>query len=91
MIPNEQKISGTKAQRYAYMAKLKRMGFTPGASDLCLVRDGRAHFIEVKRPHGKQSQNQILFERAAGRHGSPYVIIYSAEEMYKLLKYWDWL
>ena len=41
---------------------LKRMGLMPGVSDLVIVSNGRAYFLEVKTSKGKQTTDQKAFE-----------------------------
>lgn len=64
-IPNGTYLNGTPRQRGAQMARLKKAGLMPGASDLFLALPASARhglFIEMKRPGpGKTSEEQIEF------------------------------
>lgn len=54
-----------------------------GAADLCGVisPEGRALFIEVKSPTGKQSPEQHAFERLVTKHGALYVLARSLTDV----------
>jgi hypothetical protein len=53
---------------------------SPGGSDLVGVYRGRAVFVEVKTPVGRQSPEQKLFQQCVERHGGIYVILRSVDE-----------
>jgi len=75
-------------------ARLKRMGVTPGVSDLILVGPNRfIVFIEVKLEQNifgqkktTQSADQVAFEAKMIRMGFPYVVVRSKKEYYDLLQ-----
>lgn len=46
----------------------------PGAPDIICIIDGFFVGIEVKTPKGKQSADQILFEKRCKRHGGKYTV-----------------
>ncbi len=62
-------------------------GLPKGFSDLFGVRrsDGRAIFIEVKKPGERPTQNQLNFIEAMKKHGAVAGICYSPEEAIKLV------
>ena len=62
-------------------------GLPPGFSDLFGVRrsDGRAVFIEVKKPGGKPTQRQLDFIEAMKMHGAVAGICHSAAEAINLV------
>ena len=62
-------------------------GLPQGFSDLFGVRrsDGRAIFIEVKKPGGRPTQNQLNFIETMKKHGAVAGICYSPEEAIKLV------
>lgn len=72
-IPNGTYLAGTPRQRGAQMARLKKAGLMPGASDLFLALPASARhglFIEMKRPGpGKTSEAQIEFATKVMRAG----------------------
>jgi len=47
---------------WAVYYNLQGLGCYPGLSDLVALKDGRAVFIEVKRPGGRQSEAQKKFQ-----------------------------
>lgn len=64
-------------------ARMKYEGVIPGTADLILLlpKKGFASLcIEMKTPKGKQSENQIAWQRAAQRYKNKYVICRSLEE-----------
>jgi hypothetical protein len=88
-IPNENLASKQDRKSAAIrMNKLKGMGLVPGASDLVVVHDGKAYFLEVKTPVGKQSENQKNFMLWAEASGSPYAIVRSHMDVIRALKAW---
>jgi len=83
-IPNEGKDRANPAR----LAKLKRMGLRPGVADLVFIKDGRAYFLEMKKPGGKQSDDQIDFQLDAACAGAQYAVAWSFEEAVKILQLW---
>lgn len=55
-----------------------------GVSDIILLLDSRAWFIEVKIPTGKQSENQKKFKEMVEKTGNLYYIITSLDDLLKL-------
>ena len=70
------------------LQKLLDMGMLPGAADLCIVHDGKAYFIEVKRPGEKQSDKQKVFAGNCRLVGSEYAVVHSAKGAYGWLRKW---
>lgn len=72
-IPNGTYLNGTPRQRGMQMARLKKAGLMPGASDLFLAIPASARhglFIEMKRPGpGRTSDAQIEFATKMMRAG----------------------
>jgi len=83
-IPNEGKDRANPAR----LAKLKRMGLRLGVADLVFIKDGRAYFLEMKKPGKKQSDDQIDFQLDAARVGAQYAVAWSFEEAVKILQSW---
>ena len=52
----------------------------PGIADIVGSLDGRAVFVEVKRPGERQRKSQKNFQAAAERAGALYVVARSPEE-----------
>jgi len=45
-----------------------------GISDIIVLSEGKAYFIEVKRERGKQSEDQTLFQKFVERAGCEYLL-----------------
>ena len=56
-----------------------------GVPDILLILDGRFIGIEVKTPKGRQSPDQILFQRRCERHGGLYILARSVDDTKKAL------
>ena len=69
-------------------AELKRMGLRAGASDLCVVIGGRAHFLELKSLKGKQSPEQIAFETDCKDAGCAYEVANNIDAALWVLGSW---
>jgi hypothetical protein len=76
-------------RNHAKLTILKKMGMTPGASDLVIMHRGRAFCMEVKAPDGEQSTNQYLFEEWCGRCSVPYRVVRSVDEAMQALREWE--
>lgn len=57
-----------------------------GHSDLVAYRNGRAWFLEIKTPTGRQSQSQKRFQACAERYGMSYHVVRSIEEALACLR-----
>lgn len=66
----------------------KKMGLLPGTSDIIIIHKGLAYCLEVKKPGGKQSPNQKLFEKNVLIAGGKYEIVYSLYDAEKQVKEW---
>lgn len=81
-IPNE-------AQRSPMMAAhLKAMGMLPGVADLCVIIQGRAHFMEVKSPDGVQSAAQRDFQASCVIQNIPYALVRDIGSALNALSAW---
>lgn len=60
---------------------LQGLGCLKGMSDLQALKNGRAVFIEVKRPGGKQSDYQKEFQQKVEAAGFEYIIAKSIEDV----------
>jgi hypothetical protein len=57
-----------------------------GISDVICVRDGRVMFLEIKRPGGKQSGDQIKFMKAVRSKGVLYEVLTSVDDAEELIE-----
>lgn len=56
----------------------------PGLSDIILIdkkKNGKAIFLEVKTPKGRQSTDQNLFEKRAYNNNAEYYLVKSLEDI----------
>ncbi len=56
-----------------------------GVPDILAVINGRFVGFEIKTPKGRQSADQLLFQKRVERHGGKYFIIRSLDEVKKAL------
>jgi hypothetical protein len=56
-----------------------------GVADLCVFVNGRVIYLEVKTPTGKQSADQIEFERMCKKNNIPYHIVTSAKQALEIV------
>lgn len=87
-VPNESITTGTEGKDFGRAISLKKMGVTPGVSDLIIGHDGRMYCLEVKNEKGRQSANQKNFERWCEECSIPYRVVRSVEDVQKALKEW---
>lgn len=81
-LPNEGKRSPQAG------LELKRMGLRPGAADLCIVVNGRAHFMEFKSKAGSQSPEQVAFAADCVVAGCPYELANNIDDALHVLSKW---
>lgn len=68
-------------------ARLKRMGVIAGVPDLVFVtREGRATFVEIKRPGGKLSESQRAFMAKCYEQHTPYHVVESLDDAIELFE-----
>ena len=65
-----------------------KMGFLPGVSDIEIVCNGQAYFIEVKNEKGKQSDKQIRFMNNVLKAGCDYAVVRSWVDVEWCLEDW---
>jgi hypothetical protein len=90
-VPNESGLLGGRngsSQQFATLARLKKMGLTPGVSDLVLGHQGRMFALEVKVGKGVQSENQKRFEAWCKECGIPYAVVHGVDDVTQKLKEW---
>ena len=73
---------------YAMTNELKAMGMTPGAADLLIVVEGRAHFLELKSEGGHQSYAQFQFMDHCLSSNIPYECVDNITDALKVLSSW---
>lgn len=60
-------------------------GLPPGFSDLIAFKDGTTIFIEVKKPGGRPSKNQLNFKQKMEQNGFKAIIAYSFEDVKNMI------
>lgn len=73
---------------FPMLTKFKKMGMTPGFSDLVIGWQGRMFCMEVKNEKGKQSENQERFEQWCSSCGIPYRVVRSLDEAQSVMVEW---
>lgn len=59
---------------------LQGLGCYPGLSDLVAIKNGTVVHLEIKKPNGKLSEGQKLFQRNIEKHGGIYEVARSLED-----------
>lgn len=52
-----------------------------GVSDIIVLSEGKAYFIEVKSHSGRQEPDQVLFQKFVERAGCEYILAYCLEDV----------
>ncbi len=73
-VPN----GGTRNKREAY--KFKMTGLFPGVSDLLFMYQGKTYCIELKTETGRQSENQVYWQKKVENQGFEYLVFRSIIE-----------
>ncbi len=63
------------------------IGQHKGLADLTAMKDGRVVYIEIKTATGRQSPEQIQFQRDCESHGVKYFLARSVQDVAPLLNY----
>lgn len=90
-IPNGAFLNGTPQQRARQWKLLKAEGALSGVADLFLAvptSRGGGLFIEMKAGKGKQTQEQVEFERGARAAGYGYMVCRSLDEFVEAVEGW---
>jgi hypothetical protein len=87
-VPNESMGEAKTGAGLGRMVRLKKMGLRSGVADLVFIKDSRAYFLEMKKPGGKQSENQIDFQLDCAMVKAQYAVAWSFEEAIKILRFW---
>lgn len=67
-------------KRFLRAYYVQNINTSSGHADLVCYRNGRAVFLEVKTPTGRQSESQKRFQSCAVKYGMNYYIVRSIEE-----------
>ena len=71
---------------------LKATGVKAGVGDICLCHGAfGTFFLEVKRPKGRMSQDQIDFRAGCDATNIPYAVAHSRDEAQDILASWGLL
>ena len=65
---------------------LQGMGAYKGVPDRIAIKNGIVLFIEVKQPKGKQSDNQIGFEKDIWQAGGHYILVKCIDDLIEAIK-----
>lgn len=65
-------------------ARKKALGVVSGVSDFLLLYQGEMHCIELKSDIGKQTPNQLKFQKAIEKQKGKYYIVRSVNEFKEL-------
>lgn len=57
---------------------------TIGSPDIFAIKDGKVYGLEVKKPKGKQSDGQVLFQEGMQKAGGIYAVVHSIDEVIAL-------
>ncbi len=88
-VPNEGALTAAGGKSvHGMIANFKKMGMTPGVSDLIIGHEGKMYCIEVKNETGRQSKVQGYFQAKAEGTRIPYAIARSVDDVVELLKLW---
>jgi hypothetical protein len=77
-----------KSALFGMLTKFKKMGMTPGFSDLVIGWRGKMFCMEVKNENGKQSENQTRFSDWCTDCGIPYRVVRSLDEAQEAMVEW---
>ena len=80
-VPNEARGKIRKGAQYNRMQQMVRAGLTKGVGDLVVWLSDGVAYIEVKLPDGVQSDSQRDFQEQCERHGIPYHVARSVEDV----------
>jgi hypothetical protein len=72
-------------------AILRGLGTVGGCPDLLIVADGKAHFLELKAPHGRVSVEQHACHEALCAAGACVAVVYDIDAALERLGQWQLL
>lgn len=65
---------------------MKSMGAKPGISDFTIIVKGKAYFLELKKPGGNLSPDQLKFKADVELAGSRFMVADNENEVTEYLK-----
>jgi len=72
----------TQGQYDARLGKYRTSPYTMrGVADLLIIHQGQPVFIELKTAKGRQSPDQILFEKHCDEHAVEYAVVRSVDDI----------
>lgn len=80
-IPNEHRDVKT-------IPRLKKAGMVPGMPDLCILHDGTAYFLEMKRIGGRVDDHQYAIHHALERMGYHVAVAYGYADAVRIIDEW---
>jgi hypothetical protein len=90
-VPNGTRYSGDRLARVKQSAALIADGVLVGMPDLlCIHRDGRLGFLEIKRPGGVVSAEQERVAALMSMRSVPVAFVSSLDEALATVKGWGW-
>lgn len=78
-------FSNADNRRYSFISHHKEMGYTKGQPDLVFVYRCRTWFLEMKKPDGRQSDEQKEFQQQIESQGQTYLVWRSVDDCVKFL------
>lgn len=93
-VPNEGMMTAAlmgslpKSALFGMLTKFKKMGMTPGFSDLVIGWHGRMFCMEVKSATGEQSDRQHDFAAWCAACSVPYTVVRSLGEAQAVMVQW---
>ena len=60
---------------------LQGLGAHKGIADIYAIKNGRAIWIEIKSPRGRQSADQIEFQKNIEYHGGEYLLVRCLDDL----------
>ncbi len=60
---------------------LQGLGAHKGIADIIACKEGRTIFIEIKTPRGKQSPDQIVFQKNIEMTGNIYMVVRGLDDL----------
>ena len=93
-VPNEGMMTAAlmgslpKSALFGMLTKFKKMGMTPGVSDIVIGHAGRMYCMEVKAGKGEQSPRQETFAAWCAKCGIPYRVVRSLYEAQSAMVEW---
>jgi hypothetical protein len=73
-----------------YRAKLARLGVSPGWPDLVVMRPGHTGALELKRPGGRVSPEQVAWGERMNAAGWSWAVAYGVEDALETLRTWGY-